>query len=493
MDTTNINKFNLRKLFKQIIIYFPGKVIPAFIGLASAAIFTRIFDTEEYGKYSLVLSFAILLVNIFSQWLEQSIRRYVPGIENKEKKYKIKQIIVISLIIIVFIIFILYFLLSIFNFIFKNYLIEWKIFYLPITLFILTQILFLPLTIFLQSEMRAKEFTQYNLSNFILKFAFSLLLIFFISYNIANLLWGAILANLLLIPLLYYKIGFPAPISCFNRKQLKNNLIEIKKFLIYGLPLTGWFIADAILNFGDRYVIQWFRGASEVGIYSANYKLINGAVGLVSVPIIMATHPFLIKAWNNADKKGAANWISFIIEWLSIIGILLISFTFLFKQDLALLFLGEEFRSGCVILPIVITGFVFWKLGVYTHISLQFAEKTKLMLFLASFVALLNLLLNIIFVPKFGYIAAAYTTLFSYFIYTIITGIKGQSVIKWLIEWKKLIINFILISIFTYFIQLFRINVLKQVNYVLNIIITLSIFLIMAIITIFIEYRAKKI
>ena len=112
-------------------------------------------------------------------------------------------------------------------------------------------------------------------------------------------------------------------------------------------------------------------------------------------------------------------------------GIILVGATWLFSADIANWFLGAEFRSGHIIMPVVIAGIVAWQLGIYAHKPLEFAEKTTLMFVLSLATAGLNLILNIIFVPIHGYVAAAYTTFVSYLVYTFIAIIVGQRICRY--------------------------------------------------------------
>lgn len=428
---------NLRLLLQQILAYVPGSILPAFIALASAAIFTRIFSTDEYGRYSLVLSVTTLATALASQWLQQAINRYLPGASNIATRQEVKQVAAMGVILVAGLLGgVTLIVLS-----FRNLLpAEWREFVLPGALLMVTTSAFNPLGVVLQAEMQARQFSYYTLANAVARLILSLLIVFTFTRAPSGMVWGAVLGTAMLLPLLWYSAGLPQPNLLLRKESWSNYWRGIKQFAAYGFPMIGWFLTATLLNVGDRYIIQWFRGSAEVGIYSANYNFIQGAVGLIAAPILLAAHPFLMKAWGEGDRDNAGKWLGIIAEWFAVAGIMMVGATWLFSSDLATWFLGAEFRSGHVIMPAVIAGVVAWQLGMYAHKPLEFSERTGLMFALSLAAAGLNLILNIIFVPRYGYVAAAYTTLVSYLVYAIITSIAGQRILRWRIKAKQIVV-----------------------------------------------------
>jgi len=433
-----MERLNLRLLVAQVLNYIPGSIMPAFISLASAAIFTRIFSALEYGQYSLVMSVIALIVAISSQWLQQAINRYLSAATNDKERQRIKQATVVGFVLTC----VLLVGVGILTWALAAITLpsQWQRFILPAVLFVVAMSAFNPVSVVLQAEMQARRFSYFSLANAVGKLVLSIVIVFTISREPAGMIWGAALSTILLLPILWHWADMPA-LRTLRREEWPGYWADIKRFAAYGFPMIGWFLAATLLNVGDRYVIQWFRGSAEVGIYSANYSLINGAAGLVAAPVLLAAHPFLMRAWGEGDKVNAGRWLGTIAEWILQVGIILIGATWLFSSDIATWFLGVEFRSGHIVMPIVIAGVVAWQLGMYAHKPLEFAERTKLMFVLSLAVAVLNLVLNIVFVPKFGYLAAAYTTLASFIVYTIITSIVGQCFLRWRVNFRPLSIT----------------------------------------------------
>jgi len=314
---------------------------------------------------------------------------------------------------------------------------EWQGFILPGALLVMTMSAFNPLGVVLQAEMRARVFSLYALANAMAKLFFSIFIVFVIVHSPSGMVWGVVFGTAVLLPMLWRRAGLPSPSLLLHSDAWAYCWRGLMRFTAYGFPMIGWFLSSTFLSVGDRYVIQWFRGSAEVGIYTANYNLIQAAVGLITAPVILAAHPFLMRAWSVGDRANTVRWLGTITEWIAMAGIMLVGATWLFSFDLAAWFLGTEFRTGYVIMPVVIAGVVAWQLGIYAHKPLEFTERTRLMFILCLSVAGLNLGLNIILVPIYGYPAAAYSTLISYVAYAIIVGIAGQRFVRWRVKLRS--------------------------------------------------------
>ncbi|MFH7832025.1 lipopolysaccharide biosynthesis protein [Bacillus luti] len=419
-------------LLNKIISFLPGTLIPAVFSMLSIVIFTRVLTGKEYGVYSLLLSVLNLAMAVGSQWLQQSINKYLSV--NMDKKTSILYKTVISKLCII--LSLLVFIITI-CVIWSPVLNNWE---LPVILtmgFTLTNMLLFNICMsILQAELKSRIFSFYKMVNALITFVTSIVLMSLFGNKGIMLILGLGISQFLTIPFLWRKCGL---LFNGNPLQFKEKQYSIlKEFFVYGFPMIGWFISALILNIGDRYVIEYYNGKHDLGIYSANYNLIQGSVGLLAAPVMLAAHPFLMKAWGEGDESATKKWLASIVNWYFLIGILIVSAIWLFSGDIANLFLGKEFREGNKIMSVIVAGFLFWQLGMYSHKPLEFKGKTKLLFLLSFVVAILNVILNVVYVPIYGYSAAAYTTLISFIIYFLMTFFMGRKLVKWSIDFTAI-------------------------------------------------------
>lgn len=424
-----------RVVGRLILEYAPTSFLPMAFGLLTTVVFTRILSLEGFGRYSLALSASTFVTSVCSQWVQHGVNRFLPTARGESHARLIKGGAVISLAAVALLVSIVGALASVAA---AAYLPpEWVRVVLPAAVLALMTSIFWPLGSILQSELRGARYSLYHVANAALRFGFALLLTYAVAVDPASLLWGGVLAGAVVIPPIWRDSRMPS--LAWMRARFARVYVVSRQIARYGVPMVGWVVAATLLEAGDRYVIQFIRGSAEMGIYAANYVLVNGGVALVATPVLLAAHPLLMRAWEQNDREDAARWLRSVVEWFVVFGVLLVAITSLFAQDLANLLLGEDFREGYRIIPVVLAGTLAWQLGMYTHKPLEFAGRTRFLLGLSMAAATLNIGLNIILVSRFGYIAAAYTTLVTYGFYVVATAWTGSRVLKWSVRWRRLV------------------------------------------------------
>jgi O-antigen/teichoic acid export membrane protein len=212
---------------------------------------------------------------------------------------------------------------------------------------------------------------------------------------------------------------------------------DLRKFWQYGAPLTLWFFVMGLLSVGDRYMIAYFGDNAEVGIYSVNYNLVTQALALINSPFMIAIFPIITYQWAQGlgieVRETLANMTDIYIQ----IGVAMIGGIAVVGRPLTELIFGPEFHDGYVVLLPVAIGLVIYGTAVVGQKSIEMVERTDLMLRVAIVAAAANLLLNFLLIPRFGYIAAAYTTLFSYLIYAASVWLIARRFLPWTISLNK--------------------------------------------------------
>ena len=429
-------------LRRQVIQYAPGVLLPAIVSIATAAIFTRTFDSVSYGRFSLAWSVATVAVLLLSQWLHQGIARFVPSVAPGEATVRLKAAICLAVLGVLGVTALLA--ATALGVAALRLSPEWARIAAGGVAMVVATSAFGPLGAVVQSEMRASRYSAFVVATSVARLGFALLLVFAVARDPASLLWAQALALGLALPLLWRDAGLPAVAMVVGRRA--EWWPTVRQMATYGVPLVGFTVAGTLLDLSDRWVIQYFRGAGEVGIYAANYSLVFGTIGLVALPMLLATHPFLMRAWESGDRAAASRWLGKIVEWYVIAGALVVGVIGFYSRDIATLVLGAPFRPGHRIIPVVLAGMIVWQLGMYSHKPLEFTGRTSVMFQVAVGVTLLNLLGNLLVVPRFGYMGAAYTSLGAYVLYTVIVTRIGRRILPWTVRAGRVAASLLLVA-----------------------------------------------
>lgn len=219
-----------------------------------------------------------------------------------------------------------------------------------------------------------------------------------------------------------------------------------KKYWAYALPISIPLIfhglSTNILGTSDRTIITYYCGASETGIYSLIYNLSMVA----SVLTASAESVWIPRMTRNLQDK---DYRTFNKEVNVYIYVVLFAFCGLLTigHEMVLILGGEEYLVGTnMIFPIVASSFLMFIYGIYVNIEYYY-KKTRMIALATIVAACLNLVLNFIFIPRFGAVAAAYTTLFSYFICFLLHSLSAKKIDQQAAPYKILILPVIIIAV----------------------------------------------
>jgi len=250
--------------------------------------------------------------------------------------------------------------------------------------------------------------------------------VFVVSYIAMNgfgvymAVWGLLAANLItffvMIMFIISNIGFKVP-------KFKN----IKEYLSFGLPTIPGNLSSWIVDSSDRYVIGILLGTAFVGYYSPGYTLGN-IILMILAPFSLLLPSILPKYYDDGKMEQVKTFLRYSMKYFLLIAIpSVFGLSILSKPILMILTTSEIALHGYLITPFIALSALLF--GVYAIISnvLVLEKKTEITGVIWIFAAVLNLGLNILFVPYLGIVGAAAITLIAYgaaFILTIYYSLK---------------------------------------------------------------------
>jgi len=257
-----------------------------------------------------------------------------------------------------------------------------------------------------------KHFFLYSIRNFLRHLFYFIFLIMFLSLGFKVLspayswLISSILITLIFFPILLRKFNF------FKYKLVAKKKL-VKKIIMFGLPVTLTMIGGKVIGNIDTLMLTYFRSLGEVGIYnvilptSLLLLIFGSSLGTVIFPIGS-------ELWAKNEKKKLINGLKIMHKYAFLI-VVPLGITLIFFSELFLRFLfGREYVVGVLAFQIIIIGTIFFIIGqinnaVISGIGMP-AKVTKIILI----AALINVIINLILIPRFGIEGAAIATMISY-------------------------------------------------------------------------------
>ena len=377
--------------------YVISSVMVKAISVITTPIFTRIMTTSEYGTVSTFTSWHTLLLVLFTLNLTYSIGRakldFPDDLDNYVGSMQLLSGIVSAVICAVVFIFI------------KPFSGLFELETVPVIL-LMIYLFFGPAISFRQNSYRYRYKYKQNIAiawyTALSTVVLSLVLMLPSQENRDVLRMAGITIPTVILSMVFW-------VQSLKRGQVKVN----KTYWSYGWKLSGPLILHTIsLNIlaqSDRVFIAKLGSSSDVGIYSLVYSygiLLSVVTNAVADGWLPWFHDNYF-AGNFEDIKKNSKKVVLLGSFLSLACISL-------APEAVWILGGDNYMAGVYCVPPIVLG-IFCQY-VYTHyVNIELhLKKTKYVSYGTISAAALNIVLNAIFIPLYGYTAAAYTTMFSY-------------------------------------------------------------------------------
>lgn len=380
----------------RIVRFAVASGIPSLVGFAAIALYSRLLTQHDYGVYAVVLATVGLVNGLAFQWLRSSLRRFLPGYPGPPEQLLVAvrgghcALVCATLCVAA-----------------MGQVCGWA----PT-----------PLIVFGAGLVVVQSWAELGLEIVVVRGQVSR--------------YGAILAGRALISLAvgvglvrggagavgaltgvlvgHLMVGIATARSEWRgvalRRPSKPSLAELAR---YGLPTALAFGLQFVLGQSDRYLLLAFRGNEAVGAYAAGYDLTQYAVGSLMMIVNLALYPGLVRAVDFEGlqqaraKLGHLGTIQLAIALPAAVGLGILA------PSIGQVVLGAPFRAeASLVIPLVAAAALLGGLkAFYADVGLQMAKATSLQLASSAVAAVVNVGLNLVWIPMRGGVGAAEATL----------------------------------------------------------------------------------
>jgi len=423
----------IKQLAGQTAVYGLSSIIGRLLNYLLVPLYTNIFSTGEYGVVTELYAYLSFLIIVLTYGMETGFFRFW---ESEKGNLKVYSTSLISLFVssFVFIVLVIVFSKPIASVLEYNNHSEYVIWLGIIIGFdALTAIPFA----YLRQQNKALKFALIKLINIIIFIGLNLFFLLLcpllikngikipnwiyssevgVGYIFISNMFASVITLILLIPTMKIKFSFDAVIW--------------KKMLLYSLPLLIAGLAGMVNETFDRAMLKRLltdtsTAMEQLGIYGANYK-VSILMTLFIQTFRYAAEPFF---FSQAKEKNAKELYAQVMKYFIIFG-LIIFLGVLLYLDIIKYFIGENFRSGLKVVPILLLANLF--LGIFFNLSIWYklTNKTSWGALLAIFGAVITISFNLWLIPIMGYMGAAWATLICYFAMMVASFLLGNMFYK---------------------------------------------------------------
>lgn len=385
------------------------------VGLLSILVFTRFMRPDEYGIYAMLLSGLGICYAVFFQWLSQGLGRFY--LHEQERN-----VALVSTAIYGFVLAILF--SSVLWGIAMLFIAEspWKQWFL-----------YLPPLVF--------SYAWYELNLRIANASMQPRLYGYLSFSKASLglLIGAALYHHFGLHGVFLGLIFSAivtPIFWMRTSWQALNVQSIdtaifKKFLVYGLPLALTVTLTLVVDVSDRFIIAALLDAEQAGLYAASYDLVVQTMGFVVAALYLAAFPLLVQ---DIETKSPQKIVLGMAQYGTLLFATSVPLLILFVAlagNISVVVFGSPFRESATrLIPIIAFGVFVGGFKIhFFDVVFQLGQRTSQQIWPALLTAIMNVVLNLLWIPKYGIVGAAYATLAAFLLGCLASAAMARRVI----------------------------------------------------------------
>lgn len=253
----------------------------------------------------------------------------------------------------------------------------------------------------LRIDQKTGLFVRLSAANCIIGITLNLLFLVHWKMGVAGIIWANTLTAAVFAALYLY----------VNRREWRPRFSfhELRDMLGFGLPLVPSALGDLVLQASDRYIIKYTRGFEELAAYSVAMRL--------AMVVSLAINAFQM-AWPAiffpmVKKPEAKPLFARLFTWWILVLVLAALSLSLFAREVIAIVATTGYLEAAAILPLICLSFIFYGTYYYTSIGIQVEKKNHYSAFILVLAALLNVLLNLAMIPRWGLAGAGLAKLAS--------------------------------------------------------------------------------
>jgi O-antigen/teichoic acid export membrane protein len=421
----------IKKLAGQTAIYGLSSILGRLLNYALVPLYTGIFHKAEYGVSSAFYAYSSFLAVIFTYGMETAFFRFYQKSEDKERVFSTAMISILTSSV----------LLGVMIFLFATPLAQWTknegrqgYFWYFAIIMAADAISTIPFA-WLRQQNEAKRFAKLKLLAIGVNIGLNLFfywlcpkllaagwsdisLIYNREAGITYMFGANVISSLVVLP--FFMKEYKLMRFGFDRSLWK-------QMLVYSFPLIFMGFAGMINETLDRILLKQLipdqaLAEAETGIYAANYKL-SILITLFIQAFRFAAEPFFFSRAKEADAKEVYGKVmQYFVLVCATIFLVVLLYLDIFKHFIR----SEEYWEGLKVVPILLMANVF--LGIYYNLSIWYklTDKTKLGALVSIVGAVITLVLNWLWIPKYSYMGCAWATLICYFSMALISYLLGK-------------------------------------------------------------------
>jgi O-antigen/teichoic acid export membrane protein len=393
-------------------IYFAARGLPGVIAFLAIPLYSRLLLPEAYGKFALVVACANLIGALFFQGLLHAFVRFTPAYASEPARLKSTLLtMTLALLGAAAIVGLVLCLLPPTRHLWPVTVACWLV--------LASQQPFDLFSEYARARLKPWNFMALQLAKSGGATLFGATLIA-LGAGWMGALLGTALAG---VPPLVY-----AYLKDWRGVPLRIDRGVLRVVIAYSAPLSATVALAVVIATSDRFLIAAMMGESAAGIYAVSADLTARTLTLLMMVVYTAMFPLAVRAWEEGGPTAARERMNDNAAALLAIGLPAAVGLAVLSGSVADCFLGQGYRAAAAdVIPLIAVAALLAGLKAYHwDAAFQFTNRTIHQVWIVLLVSLVNIALNVLFIPRLGINGAGFASITAYCISIAVTAVVGR-------------------------------------------------------------------
>lgn len=182
-----------------------------------------------------------------------------------------------------------------------------------------------------------------------------------------------------------------------------------KEMLLYSLPLWLVAVSNLGMNWADILLLSYFLESNVVGIYQSANSL-STAFAVILVAFSTPFFPMASRLYAASNHEQLESLFQLVTRWINLLMIPGFAFSFAFARPIVTLMFGTGYADGAIVLQVLLVGTFVHTLSGNNVVLLKCSDNTSVYFAISAATLVLNLVLNVAFIPTLQGVGAALAT-----------------------------------------------------------------------------------
>ena len=418
----------LKRLFGNTMIFTAGKFISKLLVFFMMPLYTACLSEAQYSTADLITQLANLLIPLACLGISEGIFRNAAAKEGDKEAFFSSGVAILGISTVGFLL--LSPLLLLLEY-FAPYL--WLI-----VLFVLCSNLHSVCAQYVCAIGRTKTFAVQGILNTALNIAFNLLFLLGFGMKIEGYVLSVVCADFVttLVLIVYCRLW-----RAFSVHKISRSLMS--ELLRFSLPLIPTTVFWWITGVSDRYLVARMRSDTENGLYAAAYKIPTLLTYMVSV----FNEAWRLSAVKESDDPDAcADFFSKVFRYYVAVVFVGGAFLVAFAKVCSIILFADSYYEAWLYVPILVIATVFTSFDSFLATAYFTKKKTMVSFYTSMAGAVINIVLNLIWIPTWGAVGASLATFVSYFAVFVLRAATMHYFIRFNLQIPKITFNTVLLG-----------------------------------------------